>query len=141
MSLVLASVLGASQASMMISIIIATVPITFRLIYLRSQELHHEDYVQASIALGCKPIPLIFKHFVPALWDTCRVKIPNLIASGILAEAAISFLGAGAPSGTDTWGSLLAQGRSYMLEAPHIMLSTGLPLVAVLLCLNYLYKS
>lgn len=141
MGLVLASFLGASALSIIVSILIGTVPITFRLMTLRSRDLLIEDFIKASLALGSTTLALIHRHFIPALWETCRVKIPNLIAGGILAEAAISFLGAGAPAGTDTWGSLLAQGRSYMLEAPHIMIGTGLPLVAVLLCLNYIYKS
>jgi peptide/nickel transport system permease protein len=76
-------------------------------------------------------------HLAPALLSLCAVKAPSLFAHALIAEASLSFIGIGAPTGQTTWGTLLAQGKDYLLEAPHITLAAGIPLILTTVSLQW----
>ena len=71
------------------------------------------EYVQASSALGFSSIRTIFKHALPNALAPVFVSIAFGIASAILIESSLSFLGVGVPTSEVTWGSLLSLGRLY----------------------------
>jgi peptide/nickel transport system permease protein len=60
------------------------------------------------------------------------------MAGAILAEAGLSFLGLGAPPGVPSWGSMLNDGREYMLVAPHLSFFPGVAIMATVLGFNFL---
>lgn len=131
-----ATVLGPGWGVLLFALLVGSVPSLTRLIYLRAKELMVEDYILAAQSLGVSPTRIVRHHLSPALLSLCSAKAPILFAQALMAEATLSFLGMGAPLGHDTWGSLLAQGKDYLIEAPHIALGSGLPLVAIVLCLQ-----
>jgi peptide/nickel transport system permease protein len=133
-----AAVSGPGWDTLLASLALGTVPGLTRLVFARARELLREEYVLAARSLGARPARVILRHLLPGVWSLCRVKVPNLFAGALLAEATLSFLGVGAPIGRDTWGSLLAQGRDYLIEAPHIALFAGIPLVMTVLSLQLL---
>jgi peptide/nickel transport system permease protein len=120
------------------SLCLATLPSLTRLVYARTRELMVEDYVLAAHGLGASPARIAIKHLLPGVIGLCRVKAPNLFASALMAEATLSFLGIGAPIGRDSWGTLLAQGKDYLIEAPHLAIGAGFPLVLTVLSLQFL---
>lgn len=109
-----------------------------RLVRGQARALLPLDYVQAARALGAGPWRLIFAHLLPNLLPVLLVQASFAIAAAILAEASLSFLGLGAPPGTPSWGSMLAQGRHVLLEAPHVSLYPGLAIMAAVLGFNLL---
>ncbi len=133
-----AAIQGPGWGTLLAAILVGTLPTFTRLMYVRTRELISEEYVLAAQSLGANPTRILRHHLAPALFSLCRVKIPNLFAAALIAEATLSFLGIGAPIGHDTWGSLLMQGKDYLIEAPHIALSVGLPLVLTTLALQIL---
>jgi len=133
-----AALRGPGWSTLLISLFIGSIPGFTRLIYSRTRELMVEDYFTAAKALGATRIRIIRKHLAPALFSFSAIKAPNLFAYALMGEATLSFLGVGAPIGRDTWGSLLAQGRDYLIEAPHIALGAGLPLVITIFSLQLL---
>lgn len=136
-----AAVRGPGWETLLVALAIGTLPSFTRLITARARELLQEDYVHAARALGAGPVRLVWSHLTPALLSLCSVKLPGLFAHALLAEATLSFLGVGAPIGRDTWGSLLAQGKDYLLEAPHIAFAAGIPLVMTVLSLQLLSEN
>jgi peptide/nickel transport system permease protein len=112
-----------------------------RLIYARAQEVLVQDYIEASIGLGGSKAWILTRHVVPELLSLSLLKAPNLFAQALMAEATLSFLGLGAPIGRDTWGSLLAQGKDYLIEAPHLAIGVGIPLVFTVLSLQKISES
>ncbi|MBC8172599.1 MAG: ABC transporter permease [Chitinophagales bacterium] len=70
------------------------------------------EYIQAAKSLGYSEIKIIFKHALPNGLAPALVSIAFGIASAILVEASLSFLGIGVPPGTVTWGSLVNDGRA-----------------------------
>ncbi len=136
-----AAVRGPGWDTLIASLLLGTVPPLSRFIYSRSLEILNEDYVTAARSLGASRARIALKHLAPAAMSICRVKAPNLFAQALLAEATLSFLGIGAPIGRETWGALLAQGKDYLIEAPHLAISAGLPLMLTILCLQLLEPS
>lgn len=136
LSLAWAAIAGPGYFTLALSLTIGTLPSFIRLMYLRASELLNEDYVTASQSMGAARWHITTRHLFPALLSLALVKLPSLTAQALLAEATLSFLGVGAPVGRNTWGALLAQGKDYLVEAPHIAIATGLPLFIMILCLQ-----
>lgn len=131
-----AAIRGPGWLTLSGSLALGILPSFTRLIYTRARELVAEDFILAAQSLGSSTPQILFRHFFPHLLSTVRVKAPNLFSHALLAEATLSFLGVGVPIGQDSWGSLLAQGKDYLLEAPHIALGTGIPLILTVLALQ-----
>ena len=140
--LILALAIGAIQGpgwtTLLVALVLGILPGTARLVQARTRELLLEDYVAAAQALGAGRIHIILKHLLRGLRPVITAKLPGLFAHCLLAEATLSFLGVGAPLGSETWGALLAQGRDYLLEAPQIAYLGGIPLVLTLLAVQTL---
>jgi peptide/nickel transport system permease protein len=76
--------------------------------FIRSRSL---DYVQSARALGLRDFRIIFRHILPNAISPVFVYVAFGIASAIVAESSLSFLGIGVPADTVTWGSLLSYAR------------------------------
>lgn len=138
LALAWAAVRGPGWGTLLVSLLIGILPPFTRLIYARSREILSEPYIEAAKGLGSKPSQILFRHLFPMLRSVCAVKIPSLFAQALMAEATLSFLGVGAPIGQETWGSLLASGKDYLFEAPHLAFAAGIPLTLTILALQTL---
>lgn len=100
--------------------------------------LKTRDYVALARVAGASDVRIMLWHILPGVMNTVIV-IATLRVSGlILAEASLSFLGAGIPSPTPTWGLMAAEGRSYMATAWWISFFPGLAIFLVVMSLNFL---
>lgn len=104
-----------------------------QVLYLRELE-----YVTAAQALGANPSRIILYHLVPNLIAPVIVEATFGMAGAILAEASLSFLGLGAQPPTPSWGSMLNEGREFLLLAPHHTTFPGLAIMFVVLGFNFL---
>ena len=96
------------------------------------------EYVTAATSLGAKTHRIIFVHIIPNILGPIIVQASFALASLILAEAALSFLGLGVPPGTPSWGALLDQGVSYLFIAPHLAIFPGICIAITVLGFNFL---
>lgn len=131
-----AAVRGPGLDTLLGSLLIGVFPGLTRLMYVRSKELLAKEYIAAAFSLGASSVRVVMRHVSPELFRLGLIKFPALFASGILAEATLSYLGIGVPIGNDSWGTLLAQSRDYLLEAPHLAWATGIPLFLTVLSLQ-----
>jgi peptide/nickel transport system permease protein len=138
LALALATVNGPGWSTLLIALVLGILPNTARLVQARTRELLLEDYVLAARSLGATRIHIAIHHLGRGLFPVLNAKLPSLFSHCLLAEATLSFLGVGAPLGTETWGSILAQGRDYLLEAPQIAVLSGIPLILTLLAVQTL---
>jgi peptide/nickel transport system permease protein len=138
LALSLAVVRGPGWTTLALSILVGSLPGFLRLLIARSEELLRTDYVRASQSVGASPLFTYCAHVFPGVLSLASVKLPNLLAGALMTEASLSFVGIGAPIGEETWGLLLAQGRDYLIEAPHIAIVTGIPLILTILALQEL---
>jgi len=99
---------------------------TARLVYARTLVLRESDFVLAAVAVGSRPPRIVRRHLLPHLLPLIVVIGAAGIAVTVLFEATLSFLGAGAPVDTPTWGRMLAETRSYYQTDLRLPLLPGL---------------
>lgn len=128
-ALSMAAWIGPGSPTVMGALILGIAPSLSRNLLARARELQSQEFIQASRALGAGSWRLIWRHLVPHLIPMVSVKFPALLMGALLTEASLSFLGLGFSAGTESWGTLLAQARDYLIEAPAISLYVGVPLL------------
>ncbi len=106
---------------------------------IRSQTLtiRSQPYVDLARVAGCSQLRILTRHILPGVINTAVVIATLSVGSLILAEAALSFLGAGVPDPTPTWGSMVSQGRSYITTAWWPTVIPGLAIFLVVMSLNF----
>ncbi len=100
--------------------------------------LREREFVQAAVALGAGPTRIVRKHLIPNLLAPVLVQATFGMASAIVAEASLSFLGLGVVPPTPSWGSMIDEGRLYLEQAPHVAAFPGLAILLTVLGLNFL---
>ena len=95
-------------------------------------------YVEAARALGFGPARVIVRHILPNALSPVLVAATFAMASAILLEGALSFLGFGIPADMASWGAMLNESRGYLRAAPWLGVWPGVALALLLLGLNYL---
>ena len=106
---------------------------------IRSQTLviKNEPYVDLARVAGCSVPRILIRHILPGVINTAVVIATLTVGSLILAEAALSFLGAGVPSPTPTWGSMVQEGRNYLSTAWWPTVFPGVAIFAIVMSLNF----
>ena len=106
-------------------------PLRGQILALRQREL-----VEAATAQGAGPLRIMFSELLPNIASSVLVLFTLIIASTILTEAALSFLGAGVQPPNPSWGTMIAEGESKLANAPWISLWAGLMLALTVLSIN-----
>ena len=83
------------------------------------------DYVAAARSCGASPVRIMYRHIFPGVISIVVVVGTLQVGAVVLAEASLSFLGAGVPSSTPAWGSMVAEGRLYIDTAWWVSLIPG----------------
>lgn len=98
-------------------------------------------YIEAARAGGASWSRVLFTHVLPNSWGPVVVLAVLDFGAAILAVAALSFLGFGAAPPAAEWGTLISNGRDFLITAPWVSLLPGLFVAAVVLSLNHIAKS
>jgi peptide/nickel transport system permease protein len=109
---------------------------TARFVRAEFMSLRERDFVTAAHALGLPEWRIIFRHMVPNAMAPVFVSATIDVAYAILTESALSFLGFGVRPPFATWGNILADGRSYVFDAPWLFAIPGTAILAVVLAFN-----
>jgi len=109
---------------------------TARFVRAEFLSLRERDFVTAAQALGLPEWRIIFRHMVPNAMAPVFVSASIDVAQAILTESALSFLGFGVRPPFATWGNILADGRSYILDAPWLFAIPGTAILIVVLAFN-----
>jgi peptide/nickel transport system permease protein len=107
-----------------------------RLVRGQALKVRELEYVQAARALGATAPRILVRHVIPATLSSVTVQATLGMASAIIAEASLSFLGLGVQPPTPSWGTMLDAGRSHLLDAPHLTVFPGLAIAALVLGFN-----
>jgi peptide/nickel transport system permease protein len=98
--------------------------------------LREQDFVAAARALGVGNFRIIFRHMMPNAIAPVLVSATIGIATAILTEAALSFLGFGVPPPHATWGNILSDGKRFIFDAPWLTFIPGTVILIVVLAFN-----
>jgi len=111
---------------------------TCRLTRGQTLTVKEKDFVEAARSIGASRIRIVTHHILPHVLGPVLVVATMGVASAILIEASLSFLGVGTQPPTPSWGSILSRGRSYIWTAPWIMIFPGLAISFTVLGVNLL---
>jgi peptide/nickel transport system permease protein len=109
-----------------------------RVVRAQTLSLRSRDFVTAAQSLGSSSVTIILRHIIPNLIQTSLVIGTFAMASSIIAEASLSFLGVGVPPHIPTWGTMLADARIYISTAWWMPLFPGLCIFVTVLGINLL---
>lgn len=134
--LLLASVLGPSLRTTIIVIGITTWARFARVVRADVLALKETDFITAARSVGATNINIILRHVVPNILGPVIVLASLGIGSIIILEAALSFLGLGLQRPTPSWGLILADGRAWIRNLPHITAYPGVMIFLTVLAFN-----
>jgi peptide/nickel transport system permease protein len=106
----------------------------------RGEILHlkEREFIIAAQSMGFGKSRILVGHIWPNLTAPLLIQSSFNMASTIITESSLSFLGLGVPPNTPSWGSLLGAGRQYLIEAPQMSVFPGLGIVLLVLGFNLL---
>ena len=136
--LTVVALLGPSLFKVMVVIGITSWMGTSRFVRAEFLSLRERDYVQAAKALGVKDSRIIFRHILPNALAPVFVTATLDVATAILVEAGLSFLGFGVQPPAPSWGHILTEGRTYIFDAWWLTIFPGLSILITVLSFNLL---
>ena len=133
LALALISLIGPSVGNIIIALSVTATAGKIRLVRGAVLSLRESTYVEAARAVGV-PVPrILMLHVLPNIVSIIIVQATFTLAGAILAEASLSFLGAGVPEYVPSWGNIIATGQGYMQVGFHISFFPGLFLTITVL--------
>ena len=126
----------ASVQTVIIAITIPEIPRVVRLVRALVLSLREQPFVEAASAVGAGFLRTMFKHIMPNTLTPLIVQGTYIMASAVIIEAYLSFLGAGTPPDVPSWGNIMAEGRTYVQIHFWIILFPGIFLALTVLGIN-----
>ncbi|MFM1912030.1 MAG: Glutathione transport system permease protein GsiD [Pseudomonadota bacterium] len=138
LAIAFAAVLGAGLSNLILALCVTSWVGYARLTRAQVLSLRQRQHVMAAESLGASTLRIMLKHMLPLLAAPLLVEATYSMASLVIAEASLSFLGLGIQAPNASWGAMLRDAVRYMLIAPHYVLAVGLSLMSLVLAVNVL---
>lgn len=102
--------------------------------------LREQEFVLGARAIGASDFRIIFKHFIPNAIGPIVVNATLMMATMIIVESALSFIGFGIPQPTPTWGNMISEAQSLRIlrNSPEAWIPPGLAILLTVLCINFI---
>ena len=131
-------VFGSSLTLLIIVLALFSWPGFARQVRTEVLRLRTADYVLIAKISGASPARIFWKHLLPGVLNTVMVLATLLVGSVILTESILSFLGAGVPPPRPAWGSMVSEGRDFLVIAWWIIVFPGIAILITVLGFNFL---
>jgi peptide/nickel transport system permease protein len=138
LAVALAAFLGPSLTNAMIAIGLSAMPIFIRLTRGQVLSVKTEDYVEGARAVGLNDFAILLRYILPNVFAPVLVQATLTIATAIILEAALSFLGLGQQPPSPSWGSMLNVAKNFLTQAPWMAWWPGAAIFLVVLGFNLL---
>ena len=138
LAIAIAATLGPGLWNSVIAIALSWWPWYTRLVRGQLLSLREQEYVLAAVSLGAGRPRILLRHLLPNVGSTVVIQASIDIGFAILATASLSFIGLGAQPPTPEWGAIIAQARSYMVDAWWYPTFPGLAIFLAVLGFNLL---
>jgi peptide/nickel transport system permease protein len=136
LALVIAALLGGGLRNVILALGIALIPGYARLMCAQVLSVKENDYVVAERSLGSSNLRIMLRHIFPNCMPALIVLITMQLGSAILAEAGLSFLGVGIQPPAAAWGSMVNDGRQYLLTNPILSFAPGIAIMLTVFSFN-----
>jgi peptide/nickel transport system permease protein len=135
-AILLSVILGGSLITVVIAVALVLWARYARVIRGEVLSVKERDFIAQARIAGSSPTRIILRHLLPNVLNTLVVLLSLQVGWVIIVEASLSFLGAGIPPPTPTWGSMIAEGRDYIASAWWVSFFPGLAILATVLSFN-----
>jgi ABC-type dipeptide/oligopeptide/nickel transport system permease subunit len=136
LALVIASLLGSGMKNVIIALSISLMPSYARMMCGQVLSVKQNDYILASRSMGSDDWRVMLRHVFLNCIPPLIILMTMMLGSTILAEASLSFLGIGVQPPTPAWGSMVNDGRDYLLTLPILSFAPGLTIMLVVFAFN-----
>jgi peptide/nickel transport system permease protein len=138
LAIVVMAALGPAESNVVIAMSLVYTPRIARLVRAVVLEIKVMEYVEAAKALGVRDLRILVRHILPNNLSPLMVQITFCFAWAVLVEAGLSFVGLGTPPPAPSWGTSLADGRTYVRTAPWLLFFPGVMISLTVLSFNLL---
>lgn len=135
-AILITAVFGPSAVNAIIAIGIFNIPVFARVTRGAALSLWEREFILAARVSGKSTTRISFEHILPNILNLLIVQSTIQFSLGILAEAALSYVGLGAQPPTPSWGRMLADAQTMVSFAPHLALMPGFAIILTVLGLN-----
>jgi ABC-type dipeptide/oligopeptide/nickel transport system permease subunit len=136
LALIIAAMLGEGIMNVIIALTVGLVPLYARLMCGQVLALKENEYILAGRIIGAGNLRIMIRHLIPNALPTLIVVMTMMLGVVVLAEAGLSFLGIGIEPPTPAWGSMVNDGRQYLLTHPILSLAPGLAIMLLVFAFN-----
>ncbi len=138
LAIALMAIAGGSATNVIIAVTIVEIPRCARLARGLMLSLRERPYVEAAVASGTGSFGLLVRHLLPNLMAPLAVQAAFVWAASMLIEATLSFIGAGVPPSTPTWGNMVAESKALWQLRPSLIFLPAAALTLTILGVNLL---
>ena len=138
LALIIVIVFGQEEYVIIGVLALASWPGIVRLVRGQTLQLKGLDYVALASVAGASTFRIMYRHILPGVTNTIVVATTLQVGSIILAESILSFLGAGVPPPTPSWGSMVSDGRDYLNSAWWVAFFPGMAIFLTVLAFNFI---
>ncbi|WP_160008662.1 ABC transporter permease [Rhizobium sp. 18055] len=138
MAIALAAFLGPSLTNAMIAIGLSAMPIFVRLTRSQVMAVKTEDYIEGARSIGLGHLDIMLRYILPNIIPPIIVQATLTVATAIIAEASLSFLGLGQQAPAPSWGSMLNVAKNFLTQAPWMAMWPGAAIFLVVIGFNLL---
>lgn len=138
LAITLMTVLGQGLVNVIVAIGVANIPGFARLVRGQVLSVKEEEFIEVTHSLGATHSRIIFSHILPNCLAPLIVYGTMSTAGAIISEAALSFLGLGVQPPTASWGSILKDGKDFLVLNPQMATFSGICILLTVLGINLL---
>ncbi len=138
LALLVVTILGAGTGPLMLALTLLYTPNYARVVYAATLQVRSLDFVTAQIAMGAHPLAILWRTILPNVMPPLLVQMSLVVASAMMIESGLSFLGLGVVPPTPSWGLMIRAARGAMEAAPLLLVWPSLALAGTILTFNLL---
>src|SRR6056297_1044355 len=138
LALLVVTILGAGTGPLMLALTLLYTPNYARVVYATTLQVRSLDFVTAQIAMGAHPLAILWRTILPNVMPPLLVQMSLVVASAMMIESGLSFLGLGVVPPTPSWGLMIRAARGAMEAAPLLLVWPSLALAGTILTFNLL---
>lgn len=138
LAVALVGVAGGSIENVVFAVTLVETPRVARIVRGVALSLRERPYVEAAIAAGSTPLRIVVRHILPSITSPLAVQFAFVWAAAMLIEAALSFVGAGLPPSTPSWGNIMAEAKVLWQVKPALIFIPAAFLSVTVLGVNLL---
>jgi peptide/nickel transport system permease protein len=138
LALALTAFIGPSFLSVLVAITVPMMPVFARLAKIQTASVLQREYVEASRVIGTPMLSILRRDVLPNIAESMIAFALVSVGTAIMIEAGLSFLGLGVPPPQPSWGSMIADGQTYLESGPQMIIVPAAFLVLTIVSLNLL---